>query len=508
MRLAANQELILGPPGTGKTTSLMTMLEEDLKVLRPEQVALVSFTRKAVNEATDRVCAKFKLERKRFVNFQTVHAMCYRALGCSRKDLMSTADYKELGAIFGLPLLVRVDIEDGALSLPDRDKGAKMLFIDSLARAMRKPLKEVWKNANINIMWPEIERFSMEYAKFKAQNFKMDFTDLLEKYIREGDPLNIKVAYVDEAQDLSRIQWEVLRKCFANAERVTVAGDDDQSIFKWSGADLDTFLSLEGTKRVLAHSYRLPRAVYGKAAAIIKRVKRRFDKQFEPTELPGKVQYVSTLDHIRIDPDEKTLVLVRNTYLMHDVYELLKTRGLNFSGRNGFQSINEEHVRSIIAWERLRKGEAITLEQVKDIYEHLRVGEMLARGGKAELLKLATHEENFTWETLRDHYGLLQIPIWHKALIGIPTEKREYYIGQLKRGKRLTAEANVHVNTIHGVKGGEADHVVILSDVSRRTYEEMQKDPCSEHRTFYVAVTRSKKTLTIVLQQGKYGYQI
>lgn len=508
MLIVENQEVILGPPGTGKTTTIMNRIEEDLQQYSAEEIALVSFTRKAVQEAVDRVCQRFKIGRSKFGYFKTVHAMCYHLLSCNRNDLMSREDYAELGAIFGYKLTAHIDMEEGALILPDQEKGSKMLFLDNLARTMRRPLHDVWKEANSDIMWQEIDRFVKGYEKFKKQNYKMDFTDLLEKYIREGEPVPVKSAYIDEAQDLSRIQWEVLQRCFSNAEKVTIAGDDDQSIFKWSGADLNTFLSLKGNVRVLAHSWRLPVAVHNKAAAVIKRVKQRFDKEFTPTEETGKINYISSLDVLKLDPNVKTLILVRNTYLLKEVYEFLSNRGLNFTGRNGYHSINEEHVKAILAWEALRKGDAISLENVRAIYELLRVGEVLSRGGKAALSKLDRESEHFSWETLRDHYGLLSMPIWHKALVGIPLDKREYYIGLLRRKNRLTADANIHVNTVHGVKGGEADHVVILSDMSRRTYDEMQKDPCSEHRVFYVAVTRAKKELTIVMQQGRHGYTL
>lgn len=506
MKLAENQTVLLGPPGTGKTTSILTQLEEDLKKYKPEQIAFVSFTRKAVGEGVDRVCKKFNLNRDRFPFFQTIHSMCYRQLGCNKNDMMSSADYSELGEILGYKLSATSSVEDGLIIIPDADKGSKLLFIDNMARVVRRPLKEVWKEANADIMWPEMERFSAVYSKYRERTGKLDFTDLLDKYIREGLPTGVKVAYIDEAQDLSRIQWEALGKCFADVDKLVIAGDDDQSIFKWGGADLGSFLQLKGEIKVLAHSYRLPQAIYNKAAGIIGRVKQRFDKPFTPAGHAGKVSYVSSFNQVAVDQNQKTLILVRNVYLLKRVYEELSLKGISFTGRGGFESVNDEHVKAIVGWERMRKGDAIPLEIVKLIYEQLRVGEVLARGGKAALIKLEKHEELFSWETLRDHYGLLKTPVWHKALLGIPLEKREYYIGMLRRKKKLSAPTNIHVNTIHGVKGGEAEHVIILSDMSKRTYEEMHKDYCSEHRVAYVAVTRAKEKLTIVMPESKYSY--
>ena len=507
MRIVDNQLVILGPPGCGKTTTIMNKIEEDVKKCPPEHIALVSFTKKAVGEAVQRVSDRFGLARQRLPLFQTIHALCYRQLGCQKNDLMTRQNYGELGHILGYPLEATINMEEGALVLLDQDKGSKMLFVDNMARIMRRPLKDVWREASIDVMWAELERFSKTYSEYKRQTGKMDFTDILDRYIADGKPVEAEIAYIDEAQDLSRIQWEVLQKCFSQAKKVVIAGDDDQSIFKWSGADLSSFLNLKGEKTVLAHSYRLPVAVFNKAAAIVGRVKQRFDKPFTPAAHTGKVGYVSSLDSVKIDPEVKTLILVRNVYLLKDVYEFLKLRGFNFTGRGDYKSVDPDHVRAISTWEAMRRGEAVPLDNVRNMYDFMRVGVVLSRGGKAALSAVDDKEsEYFTWETLRDHYGLLDKPIWHKALLGIPLEKREYYISMLRRKQRLSAPANVHVNTIHGVKGGEADHVIILSDMSRKTYEEMQKDPCSEHRCAYVAVTRSKNQLTIVMPQGKYSY--
>ena len=194
MRIADNQTVLLGPPGCGKTTSILTQLEDDLKKYKPEQIAFVSFTRKAVGEGVDRVCKKFNLNRDRFPFFQTIHSMCYRQLGCNKNDMMSSADYSELGEILGYKLSASSSVEDGLIIIPDADKGSKLLFIDNMARVVRRPLKEVWKEANADIMWPEMERFSAVYSKYRERTGKLDFTDLLDKYIREGLPTGVKVA--------------------------------------------------------------------------------------------------------------------------------------------------------------------------------------------------------------------------------------------------------------------------------------------------------------------------
>ena len=75
-----------------------------------------------------------------------------------------------------------------------------------------------------------------ELKKFKEEKGLRDFTDLLEDFI-DGDVNNkFKVLFIDEAQDLSLLQWDMVRKIWSRAEKTYIAGDDDQAIFKWAGA--------------------------------------------------------------------------------------------------------------------------------------------------------------------------------------------------------------------------------------------------------------------------------
>ena len=66
--------------------------------------------------------------------------------------------------------------------------------------------------------------------------------------------------FIDEAQDLSLLQWEMVRKIWSRAEKTYIAGDDDQAIFKWAGADVDHFIALKEEVddiQTLDQSYRI-----------------------------------------------------------------------------------------------------------------------------------------------------------------------------------------------------------------------------------------------------------
>jgi superfamily I DNA/RNA helicase len=84
-------------------------------------------------------------------------------------------------------------------------------------------------------------------------------------------------------------------------------------------------------------------------------------------------------------------------------------------------------------------------------------------------------------------------------------EEIDYYRNVIGAGNH-TKGVRIDVSTIHSVKGAEADHVVLLSDMTRSTYENLKNNPDSEHRAFYVGVTRAAHSLTIVEPSTKLFY--
>ena len=92
--------------------------------------------------------------------------------------------------------------------------------------------------------------------------------------------------------------------------------------------------------------------------------------------------------------------------------------------------------------------------------------------------------------------------IWHDAFRGLPPSRIAYYLTILRRGGRVVgAPPSVHVDTIHGVKGGEADHVLLMVDETTRTEAGAWKRPDDEARVFYVGATRARESLTVLHPQ-------
>lgn len=91
----------------------------------------------------------------------------------------------------------------------------------------------------------------------------------------------------------------------------------------------------------------------------------------------------------------------------------------------------------------------------------------------------------------------------YNLLTGIGDELTRYYRLVLSNGYSLTHAPKTSIGTIHSAKGGEASHVVLLSDMAWKTYNGFIKEPDDERRVAYVGVTRAKDKLTIVQPSSK-----
>jgi DNA helicase-2/ATP-dependent DNA helicase PcrA len=482
----------------------LNMIDADLsRGLRPEEIGFVSFTKKAISEAKTRACSKFSIKDSSLPNFRTIHGMCFNKLGLSKADVVGDEHLKEFGGLIGHQFSGALTEQEGYPQ--GASDGDQMLFLDNFARISGRPLRSVWEDTPSGIQWDTLERFQDGYQEFKTKKSVMDFTDMLFAYISMCEPLRLSSVYIDEGQDLSWAQWEVLKHAFADADTVTIAGDDDQSIYKWSGADTKTFLSLGGDKTILSQSYRLPKAVHAFANSIVKKIEHRFDKPFSPTAEEGSVSFVPQFEHIVLDPNETTLILVRNKYLLNRPLEWLHHQGIPYIGSSGYGSVRTAHITAIRALEQLRRGKAVLVKALKVMYETMKVGPHLERGGKAKI-QLADDTVSFTIQELQAQFHLKELGDWYETLEGIPSATKDYYYNIMSNGYKLTERPKIQLSTIHGIKGGEADHVIVISDMAARSFDEYMKDPDSERRVAYVAVTRCKKRLTIMQPFSKLSF--
>lgn len=507
MRIVEDQRLILGPPGCGKTTRSLNIVEEELAAgIAPNRIAYISFTKKAVEEACERAVARFSYERGNLPFFRTLHSLAYFMLHLRRTDVMGRPNFIELGDALGYKFSTKgVTPEDGFPT--DACNGDKLLFIDSLARNRLVPLEDQWHEINdYDLDLFELRRLRDNLVAYKAEHALFDYTDMLEQIVKEQHAVNVDVVIIDEAQDLSRLQWAACRVLFRNAKRVYIAGDDDQAIYRWAGADVEQFLQLEGRREVLGASYRLPATVHALAQQVIRRVKHRFEKQWVPRDEQGSITRLPDIEAADFAADGTTLILARNAYLLSEAEAMLRKSGSIYATRYGASSVSADHYQAIRAWERMRRGSSISGYEVSTVYAQLRAGTGITRGfkGGADI----DPEQSYDMQQLRNDYGLIAEGIWHDALDGIALNTREYYLTALRGGAKLNEAPRIRISTIHAAKGGEADNVVLMTSMAAKTHAQYQREPDDENRVFYVGMTRARKHLTLVDARNDAGFSV
>lgn len=501
--MTVTPEIILGPPGTGKTTTLLGVVEEELAAgTQPEQMAFVSFTRKAAHEAAERAHKKFGLPPARFRWFRTLHSLSFRVLGLSSGEVFEGPHVRAFGDWIGIKMTGLFQTDDGTVG--SQERGDRILFMENLSRVRGVTLREQYDYDDDDLSWHEVDHVARGLTAYKRANNLLDYTDMLTQFCEQDWTPNLDVVIIDEAQDLSPLQWRVAWKLATNARRVVIAGDDDQAIYRWSGADVDYFIGLRGSVRVLGQSYRVPRSIQRVADKQIRRVSSRRDKAWNPRADEGVVNQMKLND---VDWDgADILVLARNVVYLKSVEKRLRNSGMMYEFK-GRASIPDKLRTAIVTWDRLTRGNIP--QRVSDVvqsYEFLESGTGVARGHK--LLPSWGRDHMVDVAMLRKDGGLLTTAVWHEAFVRVPLPEREYIRACLRRREVISERARIRISTIHGAKGGEADHVVLLTDMAPRTWTEMERHPDDEARVWYVGITRARQRLTVVDPVGPRHWRV
>lgn len=490
--------IILGPPGTGKTTTLLTIVDSFLESgIKPSEICFISFTKKAAEVAVRRAIEKFDLQMIDLPYFSTIHSLAFRQLGLQRNQVMGYGGYIEVAKALGISISFKVKSEDG--SFQGFQKGDRMFFMEGMARAKMQDLRELYDSAkDESFEFREVEQVAIAIQNYKDAHQKLDFTDMIIQFTRTGRAPPIKKLVVDEAQDMSACQFAMIDMLSQHVDETFIAGDDDQAIFRWAGADVEALINLQGRVQVLGQSYRVPRKVAELANEVIGRVGHRREKIWNPRAEDGNIDYVHGVD--QIDMSHGTwLLLARNTHYLAQYENYCTTQGYLFLSPN-VELLRGPAWECVRNWERLRAGRAVTVQEAIKIYEFLNVRERVTFGYKGRLIKLEKENTGamVTMDMLQKDYGLRTNAIWHEALDRLATEDREYFLAALRRGEKMNQEPRIKISTIHGAKGGEAENVVVFLDMAARTFAEYQENPEDEARVWYVAITRTSRNLYLI----------
>jgi len=433
--------------------------------------------------------------------FRTIHSLCCGMLHIHYNDIWGKSDPDRFREDTGYYIKGGFDVE-ALEEFSTEDEGYDIvIFADQLAKSQCKPLSEI-----IPLMPPSPKLvdplpFLDTYHGWKKEHGKIDFTDMLVMYDDEGEPGDVDVVIVDEAQDLSSLQWKIVDRFSKDAETMYIAGDDDQSIYKFLGADEFGFLDYEADEDiVLTHSYRCPAVIGERATKVIKKIERRKDKTVTWQEKDGEVK-VHNMDEMFLPwkdwaaGEASVMVLTRHRRQMYEVRKMLNKMKIPHT-ING-SSMATSHMGKMIR---------VYLELVKKTmaFRPSVVGQMLEAIGDKDQARTVRDlgVKNRTLTLTREDIIIPYTDSWPMLF-----SKRKWELAQINALRQQINEfgleiigplPNIDIGTYHGSKGREAEHVVLFTDCYAATWAEQQINPDSETRLAYVGLTRSKKTVTII----------
>jgi superfamily I DNA/RNA helicase len=438
------EEAIFGSAGCGKTTEIVRVINE-----YKGSVTACSFTKAAAGEISRRVTKKNLLA-------STLHSMAYKHLGLNPGQVVQDGDLKRVTALAGVNI----------------DSANCYNAAYALAGASGLSYEEAFnKMGSFEYPVEGYLKFCAVYDDYKERFGVLDFNDMLKVAIRHRNRISAGLLIVDEAQDMSPLQWEFVDNI--KADRKVFAGDDWQTIFEFAGAEPDRLLSIENY-RVLGTTYRLFQEMVDYSATITDRITKQRRKHIVAHKGKGGIINRFNVGRLKLD-DRETLILYRSkSELPLLVGEILRTtvpvKGSDLIGSNGWECIGLYN--NIAA--NAAKGINIVLNRKE----------------------LALASKYFKPNILRDiHSGCRRVK-WWDGMILAEIEARYFKAVIDKYGYDYVPNATL--STIHSSKGLEADRVVLYTGVSDLVSFNSDTSLDSELRVWYVGVTRAKNQLDLL----------
>jgi len=470
----------LAPAGAGKTQLLMDDMSLALEKYRPDEVAFVTFTRKGVANGIERALAKHReLKEDDLIHFQTLHALCFKETGLVHKNIIERYDIEQFNNLFGFNIHL-------AEAFENTTEDDKLLQRYDAVRAGCKRGVLVERAFNEE----RFDRLVSAYEAFKEANDLVDFYDCLLKFRDRGLPVAAKAALIDEAQDLTPLQWEVCKIAFSGCEMVRIAGDDFQSLFSYAGASPEILIAMTNVyKTVKAEkSYRLSQAVYRFSRGITSLISEKVDKDSVPIkELEGfvKKEFDRNILCRKVKEDlekngalpNRWYMLFRNNCFIVDITPTLEQYLIPYHTAKGFVV------------------EGRSMLKIRRYYSYRKEGYGTKESKEAfcKAYNIKDLNDDFTESDL------------------IPGENRYKFLdyvnkyGLDKLEEMAKSPPFLLVTTPHRVKGGEAEFAVVFLDCTRMVSENILLNVDEELRVLYVACTRPKNGLYLVPSIGRYG---
>ena len=531
---------IKGYPGTGKTTYLRDMIVNDLRELEPNEIAFSSFSRSTSQAIRDKLMAiGYNTVRfhEVFPYFRTLYSISAHELGLTEKDdFVDVKDYEDFCLRMGLgfvkePLSSLEAVEE--LGYPKGFSKAEFgnEFFMWLQRLKKRYIYDkrieaaILSNALID-HYPTLSSSSIpasrmldlyrEWEDYKRKRGKWEYEDMLQYLVIHPDPLSVKVFYIDEAQDLSPLQFKLVEIFSREAEKIVYAYDENQAIYFFNEANPNLVTCVKGEEHVLRKSYRLPRAVWEYAKEILKLIGDKYYKEIKVMD-GGFFNYTYYSDFISsIQPNKRSFLLFRTHYLISKAKSMLIDEGFLIPGMGRAKYFVNSHRFSSLynLLLKLEKKEEIKRDDIYDIIPHIPAKYFRKRGLKTKLVNKRVKFGNLisslhgvasgydfltsvtTIEDANDIREFIDSPKYH--IVTDDTENRiaKRILLEVDRNSKPICN-DIYIGTIFAAKGLETDRT-FLFDYFIPGDTELK----AERLLSYVGLTRCREGVYLISPDG------
>ena len=278
--------MVLAGPGSGKTaviTGRVRYLLEEMNIA-PQTILVITFTKAAAMEMKERF-VKLMGEPKG-VQFATFHSVFFMILRVSYGYGVDQIITEEMTRNFLKEKIRGLDLEEGD------EKDFIKNIIGEISRVKSEGVA-IENYYSLNCPEEEFRDIFKSYEAFMKERGLIDFDDMMllcdklfnnYPHILEAWQSKFKYILIDEFQDVSKLQFELVRKMAKPLNNIFIVGDDDQSIYRFRGAKPEIMLGFEkiypDCKKVLLNeNYRSTESILNFAGSVIHKNKQRFDKK-------------------------------------------------------------------------------------------------------------------------------------------------------------------------------------------------------------------------------------
>lgn len=358
--------LILAGAGTGKTRVITAKIAYfiDSLGIPPWSILAVTFTNKAAKEMRERVCALNSKANE--CTLRTFHAFCAYIL-------------RLYGEAIGLPSTFTIYDDDESLTLlknlfPNLSKDQHKLFSRLISKAKDLALLP---SDNLSAVSDD-ELFGKVYKAYQRRLDEIgncDFGDLILKtitllknnpQIKQKIQNRYRVILVDEYQDSNIAQFQLLQQLYSENSYLAVVGDDDQSIYKFRGAEVENILTFDksfpNTKIIrLEQNYRSTANILKAAGAVVANNSGRLGKNLWTAGEEGdlvELQYLDNqkdeanlvLNYIDKNNPSATAVLFRTNAQSRPFEDVLGRNGIPYRVVGALRFLDREEIKDIVSY--------------------------------------------------------------------------------------------------------------------------------------------------------------